>query len=201
MKLMNKTVIRAGFSERFSRMSRKTILFLICSLVLHGLMAVRLAFLGLSALPIIKIMLSLICCAAAAAVDYREKRIPNQLVLTLSGLRLLLIPVDFLVFGGTEGLHLILMSLIGGAVPLMVLFLFSVLSKGGFGMGDVKLCTAIGFMSGLASVAYPVLFGIILCAVFSVVMMIAKKKTLKDQLPFGPFIYLGMLISIGLGRV
>jgi prepilin peptidase CpaA len=81
---------------------------------------------------------TLIVLAVATVTDLRSRRIPNWLVLPflLAGL----------VFGAFHGAHGLMHSLAGlgvGAVPFGILSLM-----GGMGMGDVKLCAAIGAWIG-----------------------------------------------------
>lgn len=187
--------------KKFRTLTLPEILLIIGFSLISGAAAYRLFILEIGILPCAKILFAFITCSCAAIIDAKERRIPNMLILILLGMRLMLIPLDFIIYGGSDGWRLLLMSAIGGGAALAVLFLFSVLSKGGFGMGDVKLCGAIGFAAGLSAVMYSVVFGMVLCAMFAVILLVIKKKTLKDQLAFAPFIYLGMAVCIALGRV
>jgi prepilin peptidase CpaA len=82
---------------------------------------------------------TLIVLAVATFTDLRSRRIPNWLVLPfLTG--------GFLVSGWLHGWHGIVQSLAGMVVGAL---LFGILSfMGGMGMGDVKLCAAIGAWIG-----------------------------------------------------
>jgi prepilin peptidase CpaA len=82
---------------------------------------------------------TLIVLAVATFTDLRSRRIPNWLVLPfLIG--------GFFVSGWLHGWHGIVQSLAGMAVGAL---LFGILSlMGGMGMGDVKLCAAIGVWIG-----------------------------------------------------
>jgi prepilin peptidase CpaA len=81
---------------------------------------------------------TLIVLAVATFTDLRSRRIPNWLVLPFMGLGL--------VVGGFHGWHGIEQSLAGLGLGLL---LFGILAlMGGMGMGDVKLCAAIGAWIG-----------------------------------------------------
>lgn len=77
--------------------------------------------------------------AVATYTDLRSRRIPNWLVYPF-------LIAGFVVSGWTHGWHGILMSLEGLALGAVILGFFFWL--GGMGMGDVKLCAAIGAWIG-----------------------------------------------------
>lgn len=77
--------------------------------------------------------------AVATYTDLRSRRIPNWLVYPF-------LVAGFVVSGWTHGWHGILMSLEGLALGAVILGFFFWL--GGMGMGDVKLCAAIGAWIG-----------------------------------------------------
>jgi prepilin peptidase CpaA len=82
---------------------------------------------------------TLFVLAVATLTDLRSRRIPNWLVLPF-------LLMGFVVSGWLHGLHGVTQSLAGFAVGAL---LFGVLCwMGGMGMGDVKLCAAIGAWIG-----------------------------------------------------
>lgn len=63
------------------------------------------------------------------------------------------------------------------------------LSQGrAMGLGDVKLASALGFLFGWPAVLSVIFWSFIAGAVVGVVMLSLKKKKLKSQIPFGPFL-------------
>ena len=56
------------------------------------------------------------------------------------------------------------------------------------GMGDIKLFSAIGFISGMPGLLSTFLASSLVCGIFSAVLLILKKVQKKDQIAFGPFI-------------
>ena len=66
-------------------------------------------------------------------------------------------------------------------------------------MGDVKLLSSLGLMVGISSTLTTILFGMIVAATLGVLMILLKRKTRKDTIPFGPFIFVGFIISVALG--
>src|SRR4051794_27801053 len=82
---------------------------------------------------------TLIVLAVATFTDLRSRRIPNWLVLPF-------LVAGFVVSGWLHGATGIAQSLAGLGVGAL---LFGILSwMGGMGMGDVKLCAAIGVWIG-----------------------------------------------------
>jgi prepilin signal peptidase PulO-like enzyme (type II secretory pathway) len=145
-----------------------------------------------------KIMVGFACLVPAAWIDCQKRIIPNLLVAIMFGARLVIFGAEFFTARETclmQGLS----SVIGGAVIFGVFFLFSRLSRGGVGMGDVKLLSAYGFLCGLYAVCGTVLFALLICVAVSVFLLILKKKGVKDTLPFGPFILCGNTIALFLG--
>ena len=56
------------------------------------------------------------------------------------------------------------------------------------GMGDVKLFSAIGLISGPGGLLFTFLTSSLVCGIISTVLLILKKVQKKDQIAFGPFI-------------
>lgn len=77
------------------------------------------------------------------------------------------------------------------SVPMLVLALF-----GGFGGGDVKLMFAAGFLLGWKGIVAAFLIGAILGGTFAVYLLATKKMGRKDKFAFGPFLSVGILISM-----
>lgn len=83
------------------------------------------------------------------------------------------------------------LALGGGLLLLIILF-----SRGGMGAGDMKLMALIGFYVGLRGTALVMMFGFTLGAVTGLLLMVSRRLTRKDAVPFGPFLSLAALIQI-----
>ena len=81
------------------------------------------------------------------------------------------------------------------SAPLCVLALL-----GGFGGGDVKLMFAAGFLLGWKSTVAGFFKGIIVGGVYGVYLLIKKLKGKKDEVAFGPFLCLGLAVSVFWGE-
>lgn len=90
-----------------------------------------------------------------------------------------------------------------GAVIISLFFLFLILiTKGrGMGFGDVKLGFLIGLVNGFPFSIIAIFIGFVLGAFYSIVLMLSKKKTMKDTIAFGPFLIMGSLLTFLFGPV
>lgn len=76
------------------------------------------------------------------------------------------------------------------AVPMLVL---TVLLKGGFGGGDMKLMAVSGFLNGVKVITYAGMLGIILSGIYVSMMLAAGKMGRKDSFALGPFLVMGII--------
>ncbi|MFM7029884.1 MAG: prepilin peptidase [Micrococcales bacterium] len=93
-------------------------------------------------------------------------------------------------------------SLTWGIVPAVAMFALNLISRGGMGMGDVKLSLGLGLILTLDSLqalatAFVVAFAV--AAVVSIFSLLGKKTSMKSALPFGPYLLLGAWVSYLLG--
>jgi len=75
-----------------------------------------------------------------------------------------------------------------------------VFKKEGFGMGDVKLATLIGFLIGWKSAILSIFFGFVLAGLVITILMAGGWFKRKSYIPFGPFIISGMLTHLLFGK-
>jgi prepilin signal peptidase PulO-like enzyme (type II secretory pathway) len=85
-----------------------------------------------------------------------------------------------------------------GAVIICLFFLLLVwATKGrGMGWGDVKLGFLIGLVNGFPYGFEAIFFGFVFGAIYSLVLILLKKKTVKDTIAFGPFLILGSVFVL-----
>lgn len=76
------------------------------------------------------------------------------------------------------------------AVPMLVL---TVLLKGGFGGGDIKLMAVSGFLNGVKVITYAGMLGIILSGIYVSMMLAAGKMGRKDSFALGSFLVMGII--------
>jgi prepilin peptidase CpaA len=146
---------------------------------------------------------------AATVTDLRTRRIPNILVLPFLGLGLLAAAITH----GWSGLG---QSLLGVVLAVAVLGLFCFL--GGMGMGDLKLCAAVGAWIGpsqlLIALVMTSLIGGVMALVWAITggflyellrgtagLVLGRRKGLTlanpavRKMPYAPAIALGTILS------
>lgn len=130
----------------------------------------------------------------AAVADFKLKIIPNEIIIgMMAELVLIFIPeaiCDFSEFKST-----VVMSLLGGFIMGGIFLLARALSKGGMGMGDVKLVLMCGLFLGFENVVGMIFWALVLSIVTGAVLMITKKAKLKSKLPMGPFFFGGAVLG------
>jgi leader peptidase (prepilin peptidase) / N-methyltransferase len=80
---------------------------------------------------------------------------------------------------------------IGGAVGFGLFLLIALLSRGGMGLGDVKMAAFLGMMLGFPLVLVGIFMAIISGGLVAITLLITRKKGRKQAVPFGPFLALG----------
>ncbi len=101
-----------------------------------------------------------------------------------------------LFFGNNIWLNFIL----GGAFGALFFGGIYFLSRGrAMGFGDVKMAFAAGLLLGLPDMILATMLAFITGAIAGLFLMIRAKKGMKDHLPFGPFIALGITLVFFFG--
>lgn len=138
-------------------------------------------------------------------IDLKHMIIPNGLVITglIGGFAIFvyrLFLTDSII--GTAPWY---SSLLGMLIPSAFLFLVALLGtvvyKGeAMGMGDVKIYLPIGLFLGIKLGIVSLFISMIIGGIAGVILMTTGLKDRKSQIPFGPFIVLGSVISLIYGN-
>jgi len=93
-------------------------------------------------------------------------------------------------------LNFVLAAILAGAFFLVIVLI----SRGKWmGMGDVKLAVFMGLVLGWPKIILALFLAFLIGAFVSVILMILKKKTLKSEIPFGPFLAAATILTLFLG--
>jgi len=67
-----------------------------------------------------------------------------------------------------------------------------------FGFGDVKLAVFIGMATGLSNLRmiHAILYGVFLGGLVAVILLVTRIRSLKQAVPYGPFLVIGTLLIL-----
>jgi leader peptidase (prepilin peptidase)/N-methyltransferase len=101
-----------------------------------------------------------------------------------------------LIIAGATQYYDIAAPLLGGLTGAGSLFIVALISKGGMGMGDVKLGAFIGVIVGYPQAFVFLLISVIAGGVFATGLLLVKRKGRKEAIPFAPFLVTGGIITM-----
>lgn len=147
-------------------------------------------------------------------IDFRLKLIPDEASIFLVALGIIIAALTVDQFSSVSGSYLgpygalfglreniwlnRLVAVLFGAIFYFALIL---ITRGrGMGMGDLKLTAALGLVFGWPDIILITALSFIIGSLFSIPLMVARKKGLKSFLPFGPFIALAALAVFSFGE-
>ncbi|MCK9923272.1 A24 family peptidase [Frankia sp. AgPm24] len=131
-----------------------------------------------------------------AAIDLREHRLPDPLVLPSYPVVGLLLGLAALLDDAPGRL---LRAAVAGLVCFAVFLVLYRLAGGGLGRGDVKLVGLLGMALGWLgwrSVLVGMFAGIVLAGVVALGLLAARRVHRRDRLAYGPFLLAGTLLAV-----
>lgn len=123
---------------------------------------------------------------AGAWIDWKERVVPDQLLISYG---ILLLP--FTLTGANR--FLIADRLLGALAGSGMLLGAYAWKRDSVGLGDVKLLALCGWVTGVLGVLSLLFKATLLAAAASGVLLFRKKAGLKTEIPFVPFLFLGSL--------
>jgi leader peptidase (prepilin peptidase)/N-methyltransferase len=131
-----------------------------------------------------------------ALIDLRHRLLPNRVVLPALGAGVLL-----LLLAAAEGgdWAAFTRACTSAAVLFAVFLVLALLAPGGLAMGDVKLAAVLGLHLGWVSWRAVVLggaAGFVVQAVAALVLLAARRVGRKGEVPFGPAMLVGALLTL-----
>lgn len=137
--------------------------------------------------------------AAVALIDLAVHRIPNVLAISAYAGVTPLLATAALVEHHPVGL---LRAVLAGIALAAFYGVLALASRGGLGLGDVKLAasvgTALGWV-GVPAVVTGTLLGFVLGAVYGLVAIVTNHSRWHAQFAFGPFMSLGAVVALLIG--
>ena len=88
-----------------------------------------------------------------------------------------------------------------GILPALFLLAIIVISRGHWmGLGDFKLAILMGLLLGWPEIVVALFSAFLIGAIIGAGLIIAGKKTLKSEVPFGPFLVSGTFLAMFWGK-
>ena len=128
-------------------------------------------------------------------IDLEHSLILNKVVYPGMVAALLLALYPWPWFSESIGMRVAYAAL-GGAAGFAIFLLIAMVSRGGMGWGDVKLAALMGLAIGFPLVFVAIIMAAILGGIVAVALMIAKKRTRRQTIPFGPFLALAAMVTL-----
>ena len=92
-------------------------------------------------------------------------------------------------------------ALTGGAIAFVFFFVAAlagntVFGSGAMGGGDVKLALFIGLITGFPLIVEAIVLAIIIGAAISLILLVTGLRSLRDYVPYGPFLIAGAVVTL-----
>lgn len=192
----NKKVLsKEFFTEYIKHFKPNYLLMIITAIMYLGLLyAFHISLDLFKYMALIPMLLSAFC------IDLKLQIIPNRLTLTIfeTGIVFTFLNVIINTSLGINTLtNNILGMLVGGGIFLLITLIGGVIAgKEAMGFGDVKLMGALGLFLGWINIIIVSVISFLLAAIISIGILIFRKKSFNDYIPFGPFIVIAAFITI-----
>ena len=130
--------------------------------------------------------------------DFKYYIIPDEIIYPSIIISMLWLLYAFS-FGAIGKMDLVyaVVSALGAALFFFLIWLFS---KGmAMGFGDVKLALLMGLILGFPNIIPALFLGFLFGAIIGSALVLLKKRGFKSEIPFGPFLLLGLIVSLFYG--
>lgn len=125
--------------------------------------------------------------------DLKHYIIPDKILLPA-----IIIAFAYRIFESPVAFHNYLLAAIMASGFFFAIFLVSAGKWMGF--GDVKLAVLMGLLLGVKNVLTALFLAFLFGSIIGLMLMILKKKGLKSEIPFGPFLIAGTFFALFYGQ-
>ena len=177
--------------------NRKTLIFLVFAWILLCVLAVVLmrVYPSNTLIDNMKLITLMAVLVTVAVTDMREMIIPNRVILAGIVLRLLFAVAELVTLRRAY-LRILRADMLAVGLVVILLLISGLIIKNGIGMGDIKMMLVMGLFQGLYGLISSLFFSLMVSFFIAIAMLITKKKTRKDAIPFAPSVLIGTTISV-----
>jgi len=129
---------------------------------------------------------------AISAIDLKTSEIPDSLVIAVGVFAIAAIWIF-----PEVGIINRLIGLVVISVPMLIITL---IVKGAFGGGDIKLMAACGFLLGWQVTILAFFLALLLGGSYAIFLMLSGRRSRGEHMVFGPAICLGVAVSLFFGN-
>jgi leader peptidase (prepilin peptidase)/N-methyltransferase len=129
-------------------------------------------------------------------IDLDTKTLPRRIVWAAGLTGVFLLAAASLAAGEP---HRILLATVGAAIAFVFLCALSIVARGGFGFGDVRLGAVLGWYLGWQSLSLMMTgmaAAFVVSAVIGIVLMACGRAGRRTEVPFGPALAIGALLVL-----
>ncbi len=131
----------------------------------------------------------------AAAIDWKFQKIPNDIILVGVAFRIMMMIPEYLLER-----EMFIVNLVSEGIALVAMIILVVvcllLMKDSIGMGDLKLLMLMAICQGLQGIMMSGFISMLVSFFVAVALLVSKRKTRKDAIPFAPCILPGTLLGV-----
>ena len=93
----------------------------------------------------------------------------------------------------------LLNNVLGGIIGYLIIYLIVVITKG-MGQGDAEIAGICGLFIGIKGILVALFIAIVLGGLVATIILLFKLKDRKAEIAFGPYIAIGTMMYIVIGR-
>lgn len=190
---MNKSNGVTRDDKRNPVVSRKLFAIFMC-VVNIGMPQFRAWYFDVSWLEMVNLLLLCAIVWPSAWTDYCTFRIPNRFLLVGLLGRCLILGAESLLYPNEIG-YILLRSVIAAVALLIVSLICRLVVPNSIGYGDVKLLMVMGFFLEVDGVWGVIFCTMIVAFVVSLMLVITKRANRKTEIPFAPFLLMGIMAA------
>lgn len=131
-------------------------------------------------------------------IDARSHLLPNRILAPWFVGALVLLAAGALLAGEPRTL---LRAVLGSVILFAAYLLLHLVAPSGMGLGDVKLAAVLGLYLGFVSyvhLLWATVLAFVIGALWTAVLLIARRLTLRSSVAFGPFMLIGAATALAI---